>query len=385
MRKLLLGLLFLLVGAGTATWAYAPYLPQLIAEGVPPLTWPAVGHFAPLAGDDKAPGLSLSPEAATRPLVPELGAAFAATGGKALLVARDGRLELEHYAPGISDATRFNSFSMAKTLVGALVYKALAEGRISSLDQTLGELLPADRGLAGVTLRSLLEMRSGIAFDHGEAKADAISGDKTTDTSANPFGPLARLHFLGLGAIENGLVAEVATTPAEFSYQNINTALLGEVLETVYGEPLATLLTTRIWGPSGAGSAFWRQPAADASVSAYCCIYATARDWIRIGMFLAGNGRPEAPFLPDALWRAFLGLDIGYAERRDDNYGHHIRQNVLDRAGQPLQGPFSYLMGQGGQVLYLMPDKGLVVYRSGEQAQLLHSTLYRAWNSIYAP
>ena len=39
-------------------------------------------------------------------------------------------------------------------------------------------------------------------------------------------------------------------------------------------------------------------------------------------------------------------------------------------------------MGQGGQVLYLLPEQQLVVYRSGETAQLLHSTLYGAWNSI---
>ena len=55
---------------------------------------------------------------------------------------------------------------------------------------------------------------------------------------------------------------------------------------------------------------------------------------------------------------------------------------MLDRAGQALQGPFTYLMGQGGQVLYLLPEQQLVVYRAGETVQLLHSTLYGAWNSI---
>lgn len=380
MRKLFIALLLLLAGAVTATLAYAPYLPQLVAEGIPPLTWPAAGHFATIAGSDTPRDLAITEAAAARPLLPELEAAFTTTRGKALLVARAGRLELEHYAAGISAETRFNSFSMAKSLVGALVYRALAEGKLASLDQTLGELLPDDRGLAAVTLRSLLLMRSGIAFDHGEAKAGAVSGDKTTDTSANPFGPLARLHFLGLGAIEGGLIADAGAT--EFSYQNVNTALLGEVLETLYQQGLADLMSEKLWRPAGAGSASWRQSAAGSPVSAYCCIYATARDWVRIGQFLVENGSPDAPFLPTPLWRELLGLDIGYAERRDDNYGRHLRQNVLDRAGQALQGPFTYLMGQGGQVLYLMPEQQLVVYRSGETAQLLHSTLYGAWNSI---
>jgi len=29
-----------------------------------------------------------------------------------------------------------------------------------------------------------------------------------------------------------------------------------------------------------------------------------------------------------------------------------------------------------------MPDQGVVVYRAGDGIQLLHSTLYDAWNSL---
>lgn len=380
-RRLLIVLALVLAGAVTATLAYAPYLPQLVAEGVPPLTWPAPGHFATIQGAETPRDLRIVEAATSRPLSPDLAAAFSDKGGKALLVAHAGRLELERYAPGADAQTRFNSFSMAKSLVGALVYRALAEGKLTNLDQTLGELLPDDRGLAGVTLRSLLLMRSGIAFDRGEGKAGAVSGDKTVDTSANPFGPLARLHFLGLGAIEGGLVSDTNAAPA-FSYQNVNTALLGEVLETIYQRGLEELISEKLWRPAGATTAAWRQPAAGRPVSAHCCIYATARDWIRVGQYLTENGTPDAPFLPTPLWREFLGLDVTYAERLPDHYGQHVRQNVLDRAGEALQGPFSYFMGQGGQVLYLLPEQQLVVYRAGETVQLLHSTLYGAWNSI---
>ena len=76
-----------------------------------------------------------------------------------MLLARDGKLELEHYEKGADERTRFNSFSMAKSLVGALVFKAIAERRISSLDQTLGELLPQASGLKHLTLKRLLDPR----------------------------------------------------------------------------------------------------------------------------------------------------------------------------------------------------------------------------------
>lgn len=380
MRNWIVGAVVVLAAGVIAVFAYAPYLPQLVLEGFPPLVFADRGHFVAVAGTTPPRDLPVTDAALQRELVPELAAKFAESGGAALLAYHDDQLALEHYAPGVTAETRFNSYSMAKSLVGALIYKAMAEGKIANLDVTLGDLLPNDRGLQSLTLRSLITMRAGIHFDTANSKFGSSNG-KDSDTTPNPFGPLARLHFMGLAAIEAGLEID-ATASTDFNYQNVNTALLGEVLEVVYGEPLQNLLATRIWGPASAAPALWRQPAEGATVSAYCCIYAMARDWIRIGIYLARNGTPEAPFLPEPLWREFMGLDIGADELVANHYGQHISQNVLDRPGEALQGAFTYLLGQNGQVLYLMPQHGLVVYRAGERVQLLHSTLYGVWNSL---
>lgn len=379
MHKLIIGAFVVFAAGAIALLAAAPYLPQLLVEGFPPLVFADRGHFAAIAG--ATPPRDLSSDRASNPeLVPELATLFAESGGAALLAYRDGQLALEHYAPGVGAETRFNSYSMAKSLVGALIYKAIAEGKIAHLDVTLGDLLPNYSGLRNLTLRSLITMRAGIHFDTANAKFGTSNG-KDNDTAPNPFGPLARLHFMGLAAVEGGLEIDgIAST--EFNYQNVNTALLGKVLEEVYGEPLQDLLATRLWVPALAAPALWRRPAAAATVSAYCCIYATARDWIRVGIYLSENGSATAPFLPEPLWRDFIGLDIGADALVANHYGQHISQNVLDRPGQALQGPFTYLLGQNGQVLYLMPQHGLVVYRAGERVQLLHSTLYGTWNSL---
>lgn len=381
MRKWIIGIVVGLAVVIGGALAYAPYLPRLLLEGFPPLVFAGRGHFAEVAGAAVPRDLHVAETAGQRPLAPELASMFAETGGAALLVFRDGELALEHYGSGLGSETRFNSYSMAKSLIGALIYKAMAERRIASLDVRLGDILPDDRGIENLTLRSLITMRAGIHFDTANSKFGAGNG-KDTDTSPNPFGPLARLHFMGLSAIEAGLEIDAADEPVDFNYQNVNTALLGEVLETVYGEPLQALLAEKLWVPAMAAPALWRRPGATTSVSAYCCIFATARDWIRIGIYLSQNGSAEEPFLPEPLWREFMGLDVSAAERAGDHYGQHILQNVLDRPGQALQGPFTYLLGQNGQVLYLMPQRGLVVYRAGERIQLLHSTLYGAWNSL---
>jgi CubicO group peptidase (beta-lactamase class C family) len=372
--------LLVLGGSTAAALAFAPYLPQLVAEGYPALIGPAKGKILAVKGSTHPRDLGRAP---STPIDPALESLFDDSEGRAILVFHRGRLLLEHYGPGATADTALNSYSMAKSLVGALVYKALAERRLASLDATLGETLSElrDDPATGVTIRSLLTMRSGLTFEtHSKFGGDSEPKDLEA-TASNPFGPLARLHFLGLRSIEHELVADTETVP-QFSYQNVNTALLAAVLEQLYGRPLAELLAEKIWRPADAASAAWLAPSISGEVAAYCCIFATARDWIRIGAFLMENGTVAEPFLPEALWREFLGLDLDYAEVRRGHYGQHIWHDVLDRPGQSLQGQFTYLFGQSGQILYLMPEHDLVVYRAGEKVQLLHSTLYGAWNSV---
>ena len=226
-------------------------------------------------------------------------------------------------------------------------------------------------------------MRSGVAFEAAGVKE--ISGPREKNLEGyrlNPFGPMAQLHYDGLGSIAPELRVDPARSGI-FDYQNVNTALLGAVLESAYGAPLERLLSEKIWRPADARAAEWRRYREDAPVTPYCCLYATASDWLRVGLYLMRNGAPEAPFLPPELWRRFLGVDLPTEAREAGAYGAHVYQNILDRDGEPLQGPFTYFFGRGGQAVYLMPERDLVVVRFGETPQLLHSTLYAAWRSAF--
>ncbi|MCX2723545.1 serine hydrolase [Roseibium salinum] len=226
-------------------------------------------------------------------------------------------------------------------------------------------------------MRSFLEMRSGLEFEEDGA-------DKQNRLAAyNPFGNLARLHAGGLSAVE-GQLAVLPQNRDGFSYQNVNTAVLGRLLSEVYRQPLHDILAQKIWQPAGAAEAFWLRHGEASEVTAYCCLFATPRDWIGVGRFLMENGSRAEPFLRDDLWQEFFGSGLGRQDLVDGSYGLHVRHNILDRQGQALQGPFTYMMGQGGQIVYIMPEKDLVVVRFGEQHSLLHSTLYSAWNSLTA-
>ena len=94
---------------------------------------------------------------------------LASNGTVAFVVIRRGVVVYERYFNGYARDSVTTSFSMAKSVVSALVGIAIAEGRIGSVDDPVTRYLPELRGndprFDRVTLRHLLAMRSGIAFE----------------------------------------------------------------------------------------------------------------------------------------------------------------------------------------------------------------------------
>ena len=389
MKRILFRSGLVALGLCVAALLYAPYLPRLIWEGYPQATWPAPGHYVRVEG---GAGTPVAAADVLRPPNAALRAHFDEKQGRALLVARDGQIVMEHYAPGITRETRLNSYSLVKSLTGALVLKAIAEGKIAGRDAPLGTLLPAFSGkpIGGLSLCRLLDMRSDIVFEPSAKKQTASPDLKDLEaTRLNLFGPMGRLHVTGLDGILDRLVHEHAPTSKDgdcaggaYSYQNVNTAIAGAILERLYGRSLAALLSEKIWTPAGAAPADWRRYAAGAPATPYCCLFARPMDWLKVAQFLLDNGTVDQPFLPDALWSAFMGLDLADATLHDGAYRDFTYHNILDRPGERLAGPFAYFFGSRGQIVYLMPKERLAVVRFGDGIQLLHTTLYSVGRSL---
>jgi len=380
-RKILVRAVTLIVLATAIAAAgiqlFFPHVYILLAQGYPSAVWPAKGDFATVNGAGEREGVWRLYD----PLPEGLSALFAGKGGSAFLAERNGNMISEAYAQGLDASTRFNSFSLVKSLVGFLALAAVDEGRIASLDTRLDAI---DPGLGhylvgGLTLREALDMRSGVSFEARGVKSASgadENGEKAVESVPwNPFGPLGRLHAAGLAPI----LADIRVSEERrgtFEYQNVNTALVGHVLEAAYGKGLDALLSERIWQPSGAADAYWRRYPGTGRVTPYCCIYATAGDWMKVGRFILDNGAPGRPLLSPAMRSYWMGDDIDPSDRRKGAYRAFTRHDVLDRPGELAQGPFLYFLGQDGQVVYLHPGLDLVAVRFGHGMQLLHSTLY---------
>jgi len=275
------------------------------------------------------------------------------TYANALLVMKNGRIVSEIYRNNTNERTRFIAFSMTKSITSILIGCALQEKRIASLDDPITKYLPEleSGGYNGVTIRQILQMRSGVSY---EERYDF----------ANP-GIAARNHELAL--VENVVrFADAARTikrahkPGEtFEYKTLDAAVLGRLLERVSGSTVAAYTAQHLWEPLGAeadGFYIMDGPPGIGREFSGAGYNATLRDFARIGLMMLNDGVANGHRIVTTDWvrestrpATVLGKDFlaGYG------YQWWIA---------PHPGAF-YALGLQGQFIYVDPSTHTVIVK----------------------
>jgi CubicO group peptidase (beta-lactamase class C family) len=255
-----------------------------------------------------------------------------------LLIIQDGAIALERYAQGNRADTRWDSFSVAKSVVSMLVGAAIADGFIPSLDTQVVDFLPLLEGSAyeGVTLRHALQMTSGVAWDEDYA-------DPSSDIAQTGGSALDRLRYL----LRKPRVAPPGMT---FNYNTEETNLVGAVLRAAIGNNLSTYLEEKIWKPFGMEhDAHWLLLSEGGAEHGGCCLSATLRDYGRIGLFALRNGRLRngRATLPDDWMKQATAPSSA-------NAGYGLLWWVRPRGSYAAFGIF-------GQTIYVDPLRSVVI------------------------
>lgn len=336
----------------------APLPPQ--PEGVP---WPTAEwpQGAP-AGVD--------PAALTR----AAESLFAVTGRaglpdtRALLAVQGGRLVLERYAEGFGPESPFRSWSMAKSVVQALVGVLVREGRLSlDAPAPVPEWRDAGDPRGALTLRHLLQMTSGL--DNG-------------DGGSGPESFVARLFFGDLAADTYAAAAGVALVHppgTHWAYSTGSSQIVSGILARQVGggrEGVRGFLQRELSGPTGATSLLFEFDAAETPLGGGY-VWANARDWARLGSL----------YLRDGVWGERRILPPGWVEfsravapaPNNGTYGAHFWVNGDPAHDQfrPLRGGIDAfeMSGNAGQFVVIVPDRDLVVVRLGEMQRITWSQL----------
>ncbi len=283
-----------------------------------------------------------------------------------LLVWHKGALKLEHYADGYDQSLRPETASMHKSVLAMLLLAAVEDGFIKSLDDPIGDYLPAWKDLpqGEIPLRSLLTMSSGLKPLSGEG------GMNSPRTRFFIDGKNARTTILGLEA-------EVAWD-SRFFYANTNSQLLCAALEAASSKPYASYLSERLWKPLGAQDAYVWNNEADGFPRTYASLLARPRDWLRLGLLIKDHGALAG----EQILSKKSIEQLTNPSARNPNYGLHIwlgreyeamrfynDQNTGPAFASKV--PFAvddmiYFDGIGGQRVYVSRKQDLVIVRVGD-------------------
>jgi CubicO group peptidase (beta-lactamase class C family) len=315
----------------------------------------------------------------------KLDSVLADTYTAAFLIIRNDSIIYEKYFDGFGEQSLLPSFSVAKSFVGTLVGIASDEGKISvnaSITDYIPELKKNDARFEKITIRNLLDMRSGILFREGtyNLKDDAIKMAFRPNT-------IKQLRRLKIEKPSGG----------EFNYQSINTYLLAIALQRVTGKKLSAYLSEKIWKPAGMEyDATWTVDSkAHQQEIAYAGVNATARDFARLGKIYLQNGNVNDHRILSQQWiNATINKDTmqKYDGYRNQFWGvdrYKVFSDSLDAINYKMQSnltgkvtsfinkskvksffisypsPEFYAEGILGQFIFVQPEKNLIIVRLG--------------------
>lgn len=284
----------------------------------------------------------------------------------ALLIWADGALQLEQYFGEYDASLRPESASMHKTVLALTVAAAIEDGFLDGTTQPAATWLTewAEDERRNIQLDHLLTMSSGLRPLSVAGGADSEMGRFFAGGSET------RPMILGL---------EASTAPGQvFSYSNVDSQLLGLIVERATGQRYADYLATRIWQRLGANEALvWRNES-DGFPRTYTALLATAQDWLKIGRLIKDQGRYDGDQIisgtlidrmvapsarnPGYGWQIWRGVDrVDRRYYNDKNTGLSVSQT------EPfLIKDLIFLDGYGGQRVYISRERDLVIVRLGE-------------------
>lgn len=283
----------------------------------------------------------------------DLASKMSAIETGAFLVIQHDSILHEEYWGEFSSTSYTNSFSMAKTVVSILLGCAIQDGSIKSLDQPVGDFIPEykEGDLSKITLRHLVNMNSGIAFD---------------EDYVNPFAYPAEAYYgSDLRSLTLGYTTVTEAPGKTFRYLSGNSQLLGFVLVKATGKTLSAYASEKLWVPMGCEQpAFWSLDAEGGNEKSFCCLNSNARDFARIGQLYLDSGR----------WNGKQIVPIDFAVASTQPTG------MLNEDGTPCL-TYSqawwmipeykghhifYARGILGQYVLVIPDMDMVVVRLGK-------------------
>ncbi len=267
---------------------------------------------------------------------------------RSLLVSEDGALVLERYFNGARAATPANVKSASKSILSALVGRALVLGHIPSISTPIATYLPAevaaaakaDARKAGITIEHLLTMKMGLE-----------------STSGRNYGQWVRSANWVRFALGRPMVADPGTS---IEYSTGTSHILSAVITRATKQSTFQFAQTALARPLGFRLSPWPRDPQGIYFGGNDMLL-TPRQMIAIGELYLNDGRiGDTRLFPDG-WVAATATPRGrsrWGSDREYGYGWWTRS---------LAGTSSfYAWGYGGQFIFVVPARRLVIVTTSD-------------------
>jgi CubicO group peptidase (beta-lactamase class C family) len=260
--------------------------------------------------------------------------------------------------------------SVSKSMLGLLAGALVARGLLDP-ERLVTDMIPelADTAYRGTTIRQLLDMRAGVAFDENYLATTGAIVAYRKSTGWNPLEPGETPSDL------RGYYREMVDTAGAhggpFHYVSPNTDLLGWVIERAANRRFGDLMSWLIWKPMGAARSAYitvDRLGAPRCAGGMCV---TLEDLARVGQLIVEGGSREGREIIPAAW-----IDDIVAQGDPDAWAagdlvqyfpglpmHYRSQWYVLRRQQPV------LMGFGihGQYLFVDRQQQIVIAKLSSQ------------------
>ena len=273
---------------------------------------------------------------------------------RALVVVYRGRIAAERYEPGFDQNTKLIAWSMTKGAMNALIGLRVKDGKLAVSDQAL---LPEWRGLGdkrgGISLDDLLRMSSGLAFD---------------ESYDDPLADVTEMLFVTGDMAKFAALKKLLHPPGSYwSYSSGTSVLLAAILRETFAseDDYLRFPRERLFGPLGMRSAVLETDASGTFVGS-SLLYATARDYARLGLLFLHDGVWQGERLLPEGWVAYTLTPAKAAP--DDSYGAQMWLKLPESAGYgepPIPDDGFYFLGHEQQIVAIVPSRDLVIVRLG--------------------
>lgn len=277
---------------------------------------------------------------------------------QAVLIIHNDSIVYEKYWGDYSADHLATIFSITKSITSLLCGIAIDDGYIHSVDDPVTDYLPElkkeDPMWQELTIRHLLDMRSGLDFD------DVYSFTSLKDLKM--LNAMAKLNY-GHNIRKQVKGLKFRCKPGtQYRYESMTPAILGMVIERASGKSYAEYLSEKVWQPLGMNSA--------ALVIIDSKRHDMAHTFGGVTMNIMDLAKIGCLYLNKGIWdgKRIVSEDWIVSSTRYDvtNFGYHYNWYNLSYNNYYLtRYPGYFALGIFQQTLYVNPRKNLIIVRLG--------------------